>query len=175
MQVLVLDHESADATAAIARANGAHVITRPFEGFLRARQFALAQVNTPWTLMIDADEALDGTLHDAVLSASDDADAYILSRTTYYRGKPLRMWRGERLLRLFRTNRVRLEAAPAAGGEALAGETAGHWQAAGRLGEELTARVAAAAAAERVFGYAEAGGHWAAKPGISSFTTWAAG
>ena len=48
----------------------------------------------------------------------------------------------------------------AAGGEALAGEMAGHWQAAGRPAEELPARVAAAAAAERVFGYAEAAGHW---------------
>jgi len=48
----------------------------------------------------------------------------------------------------------------AAGGEALAGEAAGHWQAAGRPAEELPARVAAASAAERVFGYAEAAGHW---------------
>ena len=37
---------------------------------------------------------------------------------------------------------------------------AGHWQAAGRPVEELPARVAAAEAAERVFGYAEAAVHW---------------
>jgi DNA-binding CsgD family transcriptional regulator len=48
----------------------------------------------------------------------------------------------------------------AAGGEALAGEAARHWQAAGRPAGELPARVAAAWAAERVFGYAEAAGHW---------------
>jgi DNA-binding CsgD family transcriptional regulator len=48
----------------------------------------------------------------------------------------------------------------AAGGEALAGEAAGHWQAAGRPAGELPARVAAGGAAERVFGYAEAAGHW---------------
>jgi len=48
----------------------------------------------------------------------------------------------------------------AAGDEALAGETAGHWPAAGRTAEELPTRVAAAAAAERVFGHAEAAGHW---------------
>jgi ATP/maltotriose-dependent transcriptional regulator MalT len=48
----------------------------------------------------------------------------------------------------------------AAGGDALAAEIAGHWQAAGRPGEELKARVAAAGAAERVFGYAEAATHW---------------
>jgi DNA-binding CsgD family transcriptional regulator/tetratricopeptide (TPR) repeat protein len=48
----------------------------------------------------------------------------------------------------------------AAGDQALAAEMAGHWQAAGRPGEELTARTAAAEAAERVFGYAEAAVHW---------------
>jgi DNA-binding CsgD family transcriptional regulator len=47
-----------------------------------------------------------------------------------------------------------------ADGEELAGEAAGHWQAAGRPTDELPARAAAAAAAERVFGYAEAARHW---------------
>jgi DNA-binding CsgD family transcriptional regulator len=47
-----------------------------------------------------------------------------------------------------------------AGDPALAAEAAGHWQAAGRLAEELPARVAAAKAAERVFGYAQAAVHW---------------
>ena len=48
----------------------------------------------------------------------------------------------------------------AAGDETLAAEEAGHWAAAGRAAEELPARVRAAEAAERVFGYAEAAGHW---------------
>ncbi len=47
-----------------------------------------------------------------------------------------------------------------AGDPALAAEVAGHWQAAGRPAEELPARVAAAGAAERVFGYAQAAVHW---------------
>jgi DNA-binding CsgD family transcriptional regulator/tetratricopeptide (TPR) repeat protein len=48
----------------------------------------------------------------------------------------------------------------AAGDEMLAADVAGHWAAAGRPAEELPARVAAAGAAERVFGYAEAAAHW---------------
>ncbi len=47
-----------------------------------------------------------------------------------------------------------------AGDPALAAEVAGHWQAAGRPAEELPARVAAAEAAERVCGYAQAAVHW---------------
>jgi glycosyltransferase involved in cell wall biosynthesis len=118
MPVLLVDHESTDATAQIARAHRACVVTRRFDGFVNARRFAIAQVETPWTLMIDADERLDDALRDAILAARDDVDGYVVSRTTYYRGKPLRIWRGERLLRLFRTNRARLEASPAAGGQA---------------------------------------------------------
>jgi DNA-binding CsgD family transcriptional regulator/tetratricopeptide (TPR) repeat protein len=47
-----------------------------------------------------------------------------------------------------------------AGEKASAAEAARHWQAAGRPAEELPARVSAAQAAERVFGYAEAAAHW---------------
>jgi DNA-binding CsgD family transcriptional regulator/tetratricopeptide (TPR) repeat protein len=47
-----------------------------------------------------------------------------------------------------------------AGDDGLAGEVARHWAAAGHPAEELPARITAARAAERVFGYAEAAGHW---------------
>ena len=63
---------------------------------------------------------------------------------------------GERVVLHERT----AQALETAGGETLAAEVAGHWAAAGRPAEELPARVAAAEAAERVFGYAEAAAHW---------------
>jgi DNA-binding CsgD family transcriptional regulator len=63
---------------------------------------------------------------------------------------------GERMMLHERTAR----ALQATGDQTLAAEVAGHWQAAARPAEELPARVAAAEAAERVFGYAEAAGHW---------------
>src|SRR6516225_609522 len=59
-----------------------------------------------------------------------------------------RLLAGERTALHERTARV------LAGDPALAAETAGHWQAAGRPAEELPARVSAAKAAERVFGHA---------------------
>ena len=48
----------------------------------------------------------------------------------------------------------------AAGDQELAAEVAGHWQAASRPAEELPARIAAAGAAERVYGYAQAAEQW---------------
>ena len=63
---------------------------------------------------------------------------------------------GERAALHERTARV-LEGT---GDGTLAAEAAGHWAAAGRADKELPARVAAAVAAEYVFGYAEAAAHW---------------
>ncbi len=63
---------------------------------------------------------------------------------------------GERAVLHERTAR----ALAAGHGDTLAAEIAGHWAAAGRAAEELPARLAAATAAERVFGYAEAAAHW---------------
>jgi len=63
---------------------------------------------------------------------------------------------GERLALHERT----AHALEASGEEGLAAEAADHWAAAGRVAEELRARVTAGAAAERVFGYAEAAAHW---------------
>lgn len=118
MPVLVIDHQSTDATAHVAAQAGARVVTRPFEGFVNARRFALSQVQTPWTFMLDADERPDAALLQALRECGGAAAGYEISRNTFYRGKPLRMWRGERLLRIFKTDRADVYAVPAAGGEA---------------------------------------------------------
>ncbi len=118
MPVLVLDACSRDHTVQFARGAGAEVIQREWTDFVDARRFALSHVGTPWVLMIDADEALDDVLLDAIVACSGDADTYALKRTTYFCGRPMRIWRNEPLVRLFRVGRARLEAHPAAGGSA---------------------------------------------------------
>jgi Glycosyl transferase family 2 len=110
----VLDAGSRDRTVSFARGAGARVLQREWTNFVDARRFALSQVETPWTLMIDADEALDDVLRDAIREASPEREGYRVKRTTYFCGKPMRLWRNEPLLRLFRTNRATLEAHPAA-------------------------------------------------------------
>ncbi len=115
MPVLVLDAHSTDRTAQIAREAGATVVRRAWTNFVDARLFALAHVETPWTLMIDADEELDAPLRAAIAEARG-ADCFSVSRTTLFCGRPMRMWSDEPLLRLFRTGTARLEALPATGG-----------------------------------------------------------
>lgn len=110
VRVFVLDAESSDETAAVARAHGAMVETRPWRGFVEARRYALARVETPWTLMLDADELLDERLREAILAAPADVDGYRIRRMTALCGVPVRTagWSDEYLLRLFRTNRARV-------------------------------------------------------------------
>lgn len=132
MRVLVLDSGSTDRTCEFARAAQAEVVERPWSDFVEARRFALSRVRTPWTLMLDADEALDDVLRDAIANAPETVEGYALRRDTYFCGRVMRLWRGERLVRLFRTERATLEAHPAAGGDAALHEA---WSVAGALGE----------------------------------------
>ncbi len=119
MHAFVLDAYSDDHTVEYARAAGATVESREWTDFVDARRHALSRITTPWVLLIDADEALDDLLCEAVKFAPGDADGYVVRRTTYFRGKPMRMWTNEPLLRLARRDRVRVEALPALGGTSM--------------------------------------------------------
>ena len=112
MRVFVLDAASRDDTPAIARASGADVETRPWTGFVNARRYALGRVETPWALMLDADELLDPTLREAIVGARGDVAGYRMRRVTMLCGKPVHAagWSNEQLLRLFRTDRARVAA-----------------------------------------------------------------
>ncbi len=71
-------HDDPRARCVFARSHGAVRARRrrarrssgEWTDFVDARRFALAQVETPWTLMIDADEALDDVLREAILDGS---------------------------------------------------------------------------------------------------------
>jgi glycosyltransferase involved in cell wall biosynthesis len=118
VHVFVLDAASQDDTAAVARAHGAEVETRPWTGFVNARRYALGRVSTPWALMLDADEQLDATLRAAILAARPSTSSgqavagYRFRRVTMLCGRPVHAagWSNERLLRLFRTERARVAA-----------------------------------------------------------------
>ncbi len=135
VSLLVIDAESSDATVELARARGAEVIVRPWAGFVATRRFALGCVRTPWTFMLDADEALDADLAAALpgLDPPGATDAYAVKRTTYFCGRPIRhgAWGGDAPVRFFRTARAELVAAPAGGGDAELHES---WRVPGGVG-----------------------------------------
>lgn len=132
MHVFVLDACSRDHTVQFAKGSGADVVQREWTDFVDAREYALSNVRTPWVLMLDADEALDDRLCASLLAAGGEYDAYRVLRTTYFCGKPMRVWRDEPLIRLFRVGSARLATHPAAGGTANLHE---RWSSDARVGQ----------------------------------------
>ncbi len=63
-EVIVVDAESHDKTAAIARELTDHVIVRPWPGFAAQKNFGIAQAHGDWILSLDADEVVSPALRD---------------------------------------------------------------------------------------------------------------
>jgi (heptosyl)LPS beta-1,4-glucosyltransferase len=120
--ILAIDAQSQDRSVSIAREFGAHIIVRPWAGFVDTRRFAVGKVTTPWTFMLDADESLDGELGRALerVQPEPDVDGYAVKRATYFCGRAMRhgTWGADMPLRFFRTERALLVANPVAGGVA---------------------------------------------------------
>ncbi len=116
-EILVVDSASTDATAAIARQFGAHVVQQDWLGYVGQKNFALDAAAHPWVLSIDADEEVSRELAAAIarIKADPAADApeapngYQVSRIVFYRGRWIRHgdWYPDRLVRLFRRSEAR--------------------------------------------------------------------
>jgi glycosyltransferase involved in cell wall biosynthesis len=116
--VFVLDAESTDATADVARACGAHVEVRAWTGYVDARRYALGHVTTPYAFMLDADELLSEELAAALAGDLSRADGFRVRRVTMLAGRAVRAagWSAERLVRCFRVDRARVVANSVGGG-----------------------------------------------------------
>lgn len=96
---VVIDSGSEDDTVAVARAHGARVISQPWLGFGRQRNFAASVAHTEWILFLDADERLSEALAAELATrwpqlSRDPKSVGLLPRTTYFMGKPMRWYRG---------------------------------------------------------------------------------
>lgn len=114
--VLVLDSGSTDRTVELARAAGADVVTRRFDGYASQRQAALGLVSQPWVLFLDADERLTRALRrevrDAVCASPPEVAGYWIPRRNIMWGRELRGggWSPDCQLRLLRPGRARYHA-----------------------------------------------------------------
>jgi glycosyltransferase involved in cell wall biosynthesis len=112
-EIVVVDNESTDRTAEIARSLGARVIVTPdWPGFGRQKNRALSQATGDWVLSLDADEWIESALAGeirAAIARADAADGYEIPRRSRFCGNIVRHgdWRGDRVLRLFRRARGR--------------------------------------------------------------------
>lgn len=114
-ELIVVDAESQDKTAAIARELTDHVLVRPWPGFALQKNFGLEQARGAWILSLDADETVSPALRDeieAVVRRDGPCDGYAVPRRNIFWGRWVRHgglypdWQ----VRLFRRGRGRFSA-----------------------------------------------------------------
>lgn len=111
--LIVVDAESTDGTAAIAKDHSARVFVRRWEGFSAAKQFGATQSRHPWILWLDADERVLPELAEELkqLIPKDPAEAaFTVARRAYFLGRWIKHsgWYPGRVARLFRKDRASL-------------------------------------------------------------------
>jgi glycosyltransferase involved in cell wall biosynthesis len=114
-RVVVVDAFSEDRTVEIARGLGADVFQQAWLGHASQKNWALANTNidTPWVLILDADEWLveDTRQRIAATIGEGGASGYYLPRRNVFLGRELRhaWWYPDFQLRLFRAGSARYE------------------------------------------------------------------
>ena len=114
-EVIVVDAESHDKTAAIARELTDHVFVRPWPGFAAQKNFGIDQAYGEWILSLDADEVVSPALREEIqaeLAAAGGHEGYSVPRRNVFWERWVRHgglypdWQ----LRLFRRGRCRFVA-----------------------------------------------------------------
>jgi glycosyltransferase involved in cell wall biosynthesis len=114
-EVVVVDSHSRDRTAAIAEEAGARVVQFDFRpGGPKKKSWALQtlELRNPWVLLLDADERVPPALWreiEAAIGDPDAADGYYVDRELVFMGRPMRSFRPNWNLRLFRRGVARIE------------------------------------------------------------------
>ncbi len=110
-EIVVIDGNSTDGTAALCQELGAQVYTREFDGFANQKNFALSKVTGQWALNLDADERLSPALKEEILRAVNNpqVSGYYLPFCNYFLGKKMRFsgLNKEKHLRLVCTQKAR--------------------------------------------------------------------
>jgi glycosyltransferase involved in cell wall biosynthesis len=110
--IIVVDAESTDDTAAKARQWTERIYIRPWTGFAAAKQFALAQTKHNWVLWLDADERVMPELATEIqqtIQSGPAHAAFTVARRAYFLGRWIQHsgWYPGRVARLFDKRRAR--------------------------------------------------------------------
>jgi glycosyltransferase involved in cell wall biosynthesis len=109
--ILVVDSQSEDDTAAIATSLGARVVVREWPGYIAQKNFAAASAAHDWILSLDADERVTPELANEIrrlLSEDPPHAAYRVPRVTWHLGRWIRTtdWYPDYQLRLYDRRRA---------------------------------------------------------------------
>lgn len=108
----VVDARASQDAIDLARSYTPHVVVHEYVNAATQRNWALPQIRTEWTLVLDADEWVSdelGARIRQIITADDAADGYHILRHSYFMGKLIRHcgWNNDYNLRLFRTRKGR--------------------------------------------------------------------
>lgn len=106
-EVIVVENDSTDDTAARARAAGATLISPPFTTIGSGRNNAIVRAKTSWVFVLDADERCTPELAEEitqVVAAPGTATAFRIPRRNFFLGKEISHggWGSDKPIRLFR-------------------------------------------------------------------------
>ena len=111
-EIIVVDAESTDDTAAIARRYTDRVVVRPWPGYVAQKNFAAEQAANDWIFSLDADERVTPALASEIktlLHQQPTAPGYRVPRVTFHLGRWIRStdWYPDYQLRLYDRRRGR--------------------------------------------------------------------
>lgn len=108
--ICIVDSKTTDGSLEVARSYTRHVEVREYVNAELSRNWALPQVKTEWTLVLDADEWVSEELAVAIQAAVADAHdlaGFRIKRVSYFMGARIRYcgWQRDYNLRLFRSKK----------------------------------------------------------------------
>jgi glycosyltransferase involved in cell wall biosynthesis len=92
-EIIVVDADSTDETAAIARQHGARVATRAWPGWAKQKNYAASIASHDWILSLDADERITPALAQEIRTLLESEPArrgYRMPRVTFHLGRWIR-------------------------------------------------------------------------------------
>jgi len=109
-EIILVDSGSSDKTKELASRYTVKVFDLRWEGFGKAKEYAMSKASGEWILSVDADEVVSDDLKNEILSkiSSSDMDGYFIPRRSNFLGKWIKNggWYPDYVLRLFRADKA---------------------------------------------------------------------
>ena len=110
-EIIVVDNNSTDSTADLARQAGAQVVFEPINQIGRARNAGAAEATGNWLLFVDADSELNPGLLADILRLIEDGKSVGCGSTLHMQGLP---WWGKWMFQLWKGTSILFRWAPGA-------------------------------------------------------------